>query len=129
MSLLRGSLALAARENKIKIPGSPQGYVFVELKWALADLSSSTIFSSRHSITTEKSISWKRTHLITMADFDVSQSPAGVSDDGLALRKEFLEQARARDVIGVHVGVHAVLQLQAEVTDRLGVAVRRLDDL
>ena len=71
----------------------------------------------------------KRTHLVTMADFDVSQSPAGVSDDGLALRKEFLEQARARDVIGVHVGVHAVLQLQAEVTDRLGVAVRRLDDL
>ena len=64
-----------------------------------------------------------------MTNFDVSLSSAGGSNDRLAFRKELLEQARAGDVIGVHMGVHAELELQTELTNSLGISVCCLDDL
>jgi hypothetical protein len=49
-------------------------------------------------------------------------------DHGLRLRQELFQQPRARDVVGVHVRVDAVLEGESQVLDELRVPVRGLDD-
>ena len=70
-----------------------------------------------------------RTYDVTVNDIDVGLGTAVACDNRLALWNKLLEQTSSGDVVSVTMSVHAILQLQAKLTDSQGIPFGGLNDL
>ena len=70
-----------------------------------------------------------RTYDVTVNDVDVGLGTAVACDNRLALWNKLLEQTSSGDVVSVTMSVHAILQLQAKLTDSQGIPFGGLNDL